>query len=542
MADFDPFASERRKPEGVIMDPHDPNNPTFATEPAVLGAFSGFGSSNVNRFATRTTGGSIAAGMPGDRTQSSRTDFSSNIPRETLDSGNMFNPPDMWSRGSSPTFATSSTSRTGTKSRDSGGIAISLSGALPGNGMEDINSTFNDQTMYNNNDNSLHFNASDETGYNNSLQFNASALHLYVHDANVSASLNDTPYTNILQRVSSLAENPFPSGLNSMLGGFNESQFSTLHFTTNESRNNHSDTNEQIGLTESFALPSSSIDASFSDRTQSIHGTTFGSSNTLTDVLNFRESLQDNVTNMHNVTNDISLNNMANATEENAAALSVGDFRIINNSNQSIEFPPENLTTEIDSFTAENISIETFSHDNSNATAIDLTREMQNTFPSFNAPGLGSGHVERSFIVPIKRKVSVETDAALPNENKLSNTLTTQSEKTLTLQQLYDRSHGGLQSRADLNNVGASNTALGGTLTAEHSGPSNPTSVNAWYTDNVQAGNTKVVGSPITQDKPLQGTSGKVLLLLVFVGKHSPNTWTINQASAVYFATWLGPL
>ena len=209
MAEFDPFASRRDKPDVFVMDPHDPKTPKFAPEPALVGGGSAAAArlNDISSFSARDSGGgsvAIGMGMP----------FGGSKPKSGAAS-------DQWSRDNSFTsFSSSSSSskeisstkefRSGsdstgmrTRPRDSGGVAISLSGPLPGNDSVSVND--------------IRFDVGASVDSNDS--FNASALNVSMF-----GDIADVSFGDIHNASSNKTDSALYNNNNSSSASFNHSK------------------------------------------------------------------------------------------------------------------------------------------------------------------------------------------------------------------------------------------------------------------------------------------------------------------------------
>ena len=208
MADFDPFANlrGRRKPEphAVIMDPHDPFRPKVAPESPYVG-------------------GSSAGGWSKER------DFSSYS--SSISSSN--------EASSSTKFGAQPTSRP----HDSGGVAISLTGPLPGNNTvnEHNSSRFADSAWWNQNINASALNVSmypviNSTGNESMYNDAYNALNMSMYPDAYNESMYADAYNAYNESMYADAYNAYNESMYAnAYNAYNESMYADAYNAYNES-------------------------------------------------------------------------------------------------------------------------------------------------------------------------------------------------------------------------------------------------------------------------------------------------------------------
>ena len=209
MAEFDPFANLRggrsSEAKAAIMDPHDPNRPKFAPDSPYVG-------------------GSVPNIWSKDRSSSS---FSASL--------------------SSSNEASSSTkvhTQTRPRPHDSGGVAISLTGALPSNDRVNVNSnsSFIDTAWWNENVNASALNVQMYPDMNNAFNESVYAESYNALNVSVYPDVEYTSYTNMsmyhaFENASYANVSMYPDFENASYGGNDFDNYYNRNISVNPSAN-----------------------------------------------------------------------------------------------------------------------------------------------------------------------------------------------------------------------------------------------------------------------------------------------------------------
>ena len=458
MAEFDPFAKESRKLDVVVMDPHDPNKASFAAEPALAGGFTAERQPDLTEFATRSSGRSVAIGIPSTGSGPSTNNFSNQRLREALDSRNLLGSAERWSNNSPRSFpskrktvASHKEPTTWTRPRDSGGIALSFSGVLPGNERENVN-------------NISRF--IDNTSLNTIVHFNASAFNISAHGGKIPALLSDNDSTNAFtEMAANQTVDQGASSTGNKFGGISGWLASEVDFGPNALNISYNSSADSNALHSSFQSTSVTSDNSFSNF--SLFDKTFSDYSNITSEINGTDQTQHNSPYFQNAIHDIAFSDAENISEPFTSNL---------NETTSLDLTfsvsPRNMDNDNITITQHDLS-ESIANSTDETSHVNISYSNSGSYrdakimniPSFDAPGLGSEVVESSFSVPTNHtnKILAESGSNMYNINNFNNDIT---DKITTLNLMYDSPGSG--TRLPLTNTVGQDTNAASTYPSEY--------------------------------------------------------------------------